>query len=300
MEMNLVDCIRTGALIVAFLALLLVDRRSWITADALLNFAVGAALVIAPRYILDFQVEGTLSPTHLLIARFLGITIITGGVIFWATRDTWDGTVPITLLMSRVFSCSLIVLLQVCLHWGTNKGKKNVNWNDSHITFGMVCNMLWLVLSLVHVLRSSDFSTYPQHNVRINTLLHVDSWLVCLLSAFFLAFPDIVLSVLIPSVKTPNVVHLHLTRMIGIHGIGSAIISLQAPGFLHESDKRVQFVARITGQLMLLSFIASLVYLERLNVNQAAKAALVLGPSLFNAMLGYSAGGTANYAAKSR
>ncbi|KAI0215676.1 hypothetical protein LSAT2_032262 [Lamellibrachia satsuma] len=260
--------------------------------------AVGAALVVAPQYILDFQVDGTLSSTHLLVARILGISILTSGVMFWATRETWDGTVPITLLMSRVFSCSLVLLAQVCVHWGTSKGKKNINWNDTHIMFGMTCNVLWLTLSLVHVLRSSDFSTYPQHNVRINTLLHVDSWFICLLSALFLAFPDVILSVLVPSVKSPNVVHLHLTRMIGIHGIGSAIISLQAPGFLHESDKRVQFISRIACQLLLLTFMASLVYLERLTTNQAAKVSVVLIPSLFNAVLGFSAGGTANYPAK--
>ena len=57
--------------------------------------------------------------------------------------------------------------------------------------------------------------------------------------------------------KTPNVVHLHLMRVIGIHGIGSAIVSLQAPGFLHECDKRVQFVARIivSNKVLIVSII---------------------------------------------
>ena len=56
MEMYLVDYIRTGSLIIAFFALLFVDRRLWITVDAVLSFAVGGALVVAPQYILDFQV----------------------------------------------------------------------------------------------------------------------------------------------------------------------------------------------------------------------------------------------------
>ena len=56
MEMHLVDYIRTGSLIIAFVALLFVDRRLWITVDAVLSFAVGGALVVAPQYILDFQV----------------------------------------------------------------------------------------------------------------------------------------------------------------------------------------------------------------------------------------------------
>jgi len=51
---------------------------------------------------------------------------------------------------------------------------------------------------------------------------------------------------------------------------------------------------------MMLILTASLLYLDRLNLRQAGLVSAVLGPSLLNAMLGYYAGGTANYKAKSR
>ncbi len=45
--------------------------------------------------------------------------------------------------------------------------------------------------------------------------------------------------------KQKDAVMIHMTRMIGAVGVGSAVISLQAPGFLHEHDKRRQFLSRL-------------------------------------------------------
>jgi len=43
--------------------------------------------------------------------------------------------------------------------------------------------------NLVHVMRSHDFNTYPQHNIRLNNHLRVDAWLSLLLALMLLAFP---------------------------------------------------------------------------------------------------------------
>ena len=56
---------------------------------------------------------------------------------------------------------------------------------------------LWLLGSLLHVSRAHDFSTYPQHNVRLNTHLRVDAWLQLLLGVAWLAFPAQLCSVLV-------------------------------------------------------------------------------------------------------
>ena len=54
------------------------------------------------------------------------------------------------------------------------------------------------------------------------------------------------------SIKTPNAIHLHLVRALGSHSIGEAVISMQAPGFLHERDKRAQFLGRFVVSLLAL------------------------------------------------
>ena len=43
----------------------------------------------------------------------------------------------------------------------------------------------------------------------------------------------------------PDVVHTHLTRIIGCQFFYTAVISLYAPGFLHEHDKQKLFLNRI-------------------------------------------------------
>ena len=37
----------------------------------------------------------------------------------------------------------------------------------------------------------------------------------------------------------------HLVRLIAAQAMGSGIVAMQAPGFLHEKDKRSHFVSRI-------------------------------------------------------
>ncbi len=55
---------------------------------------------------------------------------------------------------------------------------------------GLVGVVLLLLGHLYHLIRSADFSTYPQYNVRINAHLRVDAFLTLLGALVFLAFPD--------------------------------------------------------------------------------------------------------------
>ena len=61
-----------------------------------------------------------------------------------------------------------------------------------HVTFGMVGSATMLVMNLFYLLRSHDFSSYPQHNIRVNEYLRLDAGLSMLLALTCLAFPDLV------------------------------------------------------------------------------------------------------------
>ena len=65
------------------------------------------------------------------------------------------------------------------------------------IYFEMLGVVLWLVGHMVHLLRSSDFSTYPQHNIRINSHMRIDAFLGMMQALVFIAFPDFVFSFLV-------------------------------------------------------------------------------------------------------
>ena len=62
---------------------------------------------------------------------------------------------------------------------------------------------LWLSGHLFHLLSSSDFSTYPQHNIRINIHLRIDAFLGVMQALMFIAFPDFIFSFIVSTSKTP-------------------------------------------------------------------------------------------------
>lgn len=53
----------------------------------------------------------------------------------------------------------------------------------------MFPTIVWMLGSLIHLMRSHDFNTYPQHNIRLNQHLRIDAWLMLLLAIIALAFP---------------------------------------------------------------------------------------------------------------
>ena len=54
----------------------------------------------------SLQVIGELDTNHLYIGRVFGIVLLSTFMLNYLTRETLDGTVPITLMMARVFVSS--------------------------------------------------------------------------------------------------------------------------------------------------------------------------------------------------
>jgi len=57
--------------------------------------------------------------------------------------------------------------------------------------------MLWLLGNVLHLVRSSDFNTYPRHNVRVNNNLRIDAWLELMIGVGWLAFPGQISALLV-------------------------------------------------------------------------------------------------------
>jgi hypothetical protein len=71
------------------------------------------------------------------------------------------------------------------------------------VTIGMYGYALILLGNLYYLMRSDDFSTYPQHNIRINTHLRLDAGLSLLQAVLFLALPDFALSFIVSTSSFP-------------------------------------------------------------------------------------------------
>ena len=60
-----------------------------------------------------------------------------------------------------------------------------------------------------------------------------------------------------PEKKSANRIAMHIGRCIGAVCIGEAVMSLQAPGFLHFVDKRALFTTRIVVNCCIMMFLYS-------------------------------------------
>ena len=70
-------------------------------------------------------------------------------IIFYHIIVVCTSVIYIQYIISWLYflqSCSLIVLAQICVHWGTEKGKKNINWNYSVSlrSFNLV-SLCWII-----------------------------------------------------------------------------------------------------------------------------------------------------------
>ncbi|ELT91686.1 hypothetical protein CAPTEDRAFT_219044 [Capitella teleta] len=314
-RMDLIEIVRFGSMIIAFLLLaVLGDRKTWITTDLMITSGWGLALLAVPSVSMGFMVKSLedpmmhekpeevitgLTPKQLLICRITGVVILGMTIVRYLTRESRDGTVHITILMSRVFVNSLVLMCQVYSYFLTNKGKKSLTWSTERdlvdeirnsaqfVKAGIVGTLLWLLGTLVHLLRSNDYMTYPQHNIRLNNHLRLDAWLAMVSAIAFLAFPDYLLSAVF-GITVPNAVHFHLMRGIGAFSMGEAVISMQAPGFLHERDKRAQLHGRLTTQLCLLAPCAFACYVSGImKPKQFLFLFLLVAPVIVNALIAY-------------
>jgi len=59
--------------------------------------------------------------------------------------------------------------------------------------------LLWLLGNVLHLIRSTDFNTYPRHNVRVNNHLRIDAWLELMIGVGWLAFPGQISALLVVS-----------------------------------------------------------------------------------------------------
>ena len=61
----------------------------------------------------------------------------------------------------------------------------------------MACTAMLLVGNVTFLLRGSDYSMYPQHTIRLNHHLRIDSLLLTLSALALFGFPDVIMSFMV-------------------------------------------------------------------------------------------------------
>lgn len=62
---------------------------------------------------------------------------------------------------------------------------------------GILPTFLWFLGSLLHLAKSFDFNSFPQHNICLNNHLKLEAMLVFALGIAFIAFPGQILRYLV-------------------------------------------------------------------------------------------------------
>ena len=77
--------------------------------------------------------------------------------------------------------------------------------------FGMGGACMWLLGNMIHLIWSEDYSTYPQFNIRLNTLLRVDSLLILTWALVCFAFPNVFIHLLVSfNLESSIVIHISI------------------------------------------------------------------------------------------
>ncbi|XP_071493718.1 uncharacterized protein [Diadema antillarum] len=268
--------------VAAFLIACSRGRQFWLLADFLATTAFGLAWFFLPQVLLGFQISKVPDGTHLTYTRAFGACMIGDAVSRYFIRSSRDNSAQVFLLLSRIIGCSVLLVAMVIIQYTGGE------WNEMHIFFGMMGNLVWMMGSAVYYFQSRFSGGHAQLESQLNFHLRADGFLMLLLGCAAYGFPDMSIRIFndIPAVDSA---HIHMIRSAGALEIGSALLSFFAPGFLFEEDKRALLVGRVAAIVMtvLAAFYASANY-EGWGQNLLP---FLVGEGLIvlNALLGYFA-----------
>jgi hypothetical protein len=293
-------CLIASVLLVFIILAFFCDRTRWIWLEVAAAMSFGISFLAFPERVLRVQMTSEPNDKSAFVARLYGTMLLCSGLTFFRTVHTRDATVPITLIMSRVCMGSTLLVAQFFSYFNSAMTKVKTTkaaseptdtplspWSDKFLPLFVLPTALWMLGNLIHLWRSHDFNTYPQHNNSLNNHLRIDAWLMLLTGITLLAFPRQILNGLFATTTVPKEVTLHIARSIGAVCLCESVISLQAPGFLHNRDKFVLFWTRLISVIFVAGLLCSGWFVfDLLPVDRLYYAVPLLFPVSLNALVG--------------
>lgn len=173
-KMDSIDFVRSGALLVAFLACGFADRRgqgsAWLHADQIATAAFGAGLVFFPQTILAYVMEGKADWVHAALMQAVGLTLLACAATWWMSSRSREATTCWSI--ARILSC--LALLQVLYYseWKYgNNDQKLTTQHHTFATFGSILLTIGHFLCVVRVYGSGNERNIPRQWTRENACL---------------------------------------------------------------------------------------------------------------------------------
>lgn len=289
--MQIVDILRSGALLVAFLSIIIGNRKdrnavnNWLLVDTISTAGFGAGWLLFPDNLLSYMVTGKLDPIHLLVARIFGAILLTQAIV--AYQKLGSNTSQ-NLLIKSVTLLMLVLCMCVAQSKSLQGGKQK--FNNNHLTFGILGASLWCCGNLLALALVPDLGTRESRPLRLrslpNALALVDMLFVMAAAVAYLAFPSLPLGYVTVENFKPDMVHMHMYRVVGVLLLGEALGYLAAFTTGSCEARQAMITRRLLSTVLVISLImayqwwytlvASQVYIKSLAGNVAGLVALAL------------------------
>jgi len=241
-DMEIIDYIRSGALILAFVAALFAGRTNWLKANTLIYGAMGSAMYFFPKALLDYQTEGKLDLLHLYLAQQMGSCMIAASLLTHYSSLSKSAAVSNSLMLTRVIGA--IFMLVVGFMDASKMEGSEQKLSSHHTTFTLLALGLGLVGNLVYVFRSGELggAAVSLRN-RVSVGIFIDTFFVMLFGIASFGYPEMGLASL-NGIK-PDGIHGHYVRSLGAVQIMVGLHGLSSLSFDNDKDKRLYIVGRI-------------------------------------------------------
>lgn len=250
-KLGVVDLLRSGALVVVFLATAFADKRGqqsvWVKVDALTSAATGLALFLCPGILLAYEVDGEANNLLVYLARAVGVTMMSTAAVYHLTIRERDNASMGSWLVARTLSCGAV--LAVFVH----AMNAYSNLNDKFISFGVLGQFLMFAGHVIHLFRYNDFVNDGRGGAATagdRTKLHL---FIDLLFSFTymmhsFAFPESALAV--SSTKASGL-HFMFLRYMGANLMTSSLFGLVSLQSNNERDRRAVLLSRLLIVLLM-------------------------------------------------
>lgn len=273
-NMQVVDILRSGALVLAFLAVSFGYRKSngaskWLYVDSLSSALFGFGFLLFPDVLLGHMVYGKLDPVHTLFTRVFGALLLSSSCVsyYFAGKSVNKSQRVIT---QSLVLCVLVMSMGMAQLKSQQGGRQK--FNDQHVTFGMLGAGLWFLGNFVQVFRASDLGQVASRGFslrnRADIFAFIDMMLLVTVALQAYAFPSFLFSKITYKGWKMDLVHAHMCRTVAVMSFGMALGYLQS--FLNgsASDRHAAVLGRVVQIVVALPVVMAYQWWFQLYDNQ--------------------------------
>lgn len=251
--MQVVDILRSGALLVAFLSVIVGNRKdgnacaNWLLVDTIASSAFGLAFFLFPDVVLQYMVSGRLDPVHLMATRGFGALLLSSACVSSQSRRSNNKS---QRLMVQCLVILILILTMIVAQIRSQEGGTQ-KFNDKHMTFGILGTSLWFLGSFVNFFRVNDLGVSEARTLTLNNCTNCCAFLdliLCAAAAFtYFGFPTYPLSYVAYTGWKADMLHLHMHRVTAALIFGSILGYLLAFSSGSKQDLHLQVIGRMSS-----------------------------------------------------